>query len=78
MKKVISALAAICLAAMAQEAVQIPEGWFPFTVDARVLSSDSLASVDFLNPSKATERIQHQSTDSNSVLSARYCCTEWM
>ena len=57
MKKVISALAAICLAAMAQEAPQIPEGWFPFTVDARVLSSDNLASVDFLNPSKATERI---------------------
>ena len=57
MKKIISALAAICLATMAQEAPQIPEGWFPFTVDARVLSSDSLASVDFLNPSKATERI---------------------
>ena len=57
MKKVISALAVFCLAAMAQEATQIPEGWFAFTVDARILSSDSLASVDFLNSSKATERI---------------------
>jgi len=41
----------------AQEAPQIPEGWFAFTVDARVFSSDNLASVEFLNPSKATERI---------------------
>ena len=57
MKHILCILTAMTLVAIAQEAPQIPEGWFAFTVDARVLSSESLGSVEFLNPSKATDRI---------------------
>ena len=57
MKHIFCLLTAMTFVAAAQEAPQIPDGWFAFTVDARVLNSESLASVDFLNPSKATERI---------------------
>ncbi|MBR4900505.1 MAG: carbohydrate binding domain-containing protein [Victivallales bacterium] len=57
MKHILCIMTVMALVVAAQDAPKIPKGWFPFTVDARVLSSENLASVGFLNPSKATERI---------------------